>query len=154
MEINFFVFILHTIPEWIGIIFFTLVLYNSLIEYWRKGIILALIMAAMTYVLRLFIPVTFGLHSLALIALAVVVFRIKLKFDYVFLIKGILSSSFIIILGELLSHFLFVSILNIPMNEILNNTFFLLMFGWIPIIILLTIIVLLHTKKILVLKKR
>lgn len=120
MKIPLIALILQGIPEQIAVVTLAFVIAKISID-WKKISLIGIILALSSYVLRLF-PITFGIHTIVLIAL-LFIFLIKLnQINLNVALVASLISFLALIITETICIKILMSLFNITSAAIISNT--------------------------------
>ncbi|MBZ4688570.1 MAG: hypothetical protein JG764_2203 [Clostridiales bacterium] len=135
MEIPFISLIFQGIPEMIAFSILILTINNDLKE-WKKGILVGIFFAVALFFIRK-LPISYGIHTLLITFLAVIVFKNFFDFNIFVLIKSILLGEVLIFIGEMISFAFLSKVLGYNISELVDNHVLWVVSGWPQIFLLL-----------------
>lgn len=144
MEIPFLSLLLQGIPEMIAFSIFVLAM-NGDLKNWKKGVVVGVSLAITVFLIRKF-PVSYGLHTLILMMLSTVLFKILFNFDLIKIIKSILICAIILGIGEVSSYLIFINLFGYSAQELTGNIVVWIVSGWPQIILLLVFAYIFYAK--------
>ena len=119
---------------------------NNSLKYWKTGLVIGALLGVMLFFIRL-LPVAFGIHTLIMISLYIIVFRLYFKFSFLNLIKAMLIGILIIVISEAFIFVFLSGLLSLTIEAIFESSLILILVGWIEILLLLVISLIIYNRK-------
>ena len=134
MENSVLALFLQAIPE--GIAFSVLVLaMNKDVKNWKEVVLVGVILALILHFIRM-LPLSFGIHTLLFIGLAIISYNLVLNIKFITVVKAVLLGTLLVIVGEALSFFIIVNVMGFTFEELASSAFLWIISGWVHIIII------------------
>ncbi|WP_028308724.1 hypothetical protein [Desulfitibacter alkalitolerans] len=134
MENSVLALFLQAIPE--GIAFSVLVLaMNRDMKNWKEVVLVGVILALILHFIRM-LPLSFGIHTLIFIGLAIITYNLVLKINFTTVVKAVLLGTLLVVVGEALSFLIIVKVMGFTFEELTSSAFLWIISGWVHIIII------------------
>lgn len=134
MENSVLALFLQAIPE--AIAFSMLVLaMNKDMQNWKEAVLVGVILALVLYFIRM-LPISFGIHTLIFIGLAIIAYNMVLNIKFTTVVKAVLLGTLLVVVGEALSFFVIVKVMGFTFEELTSSAFLWIISGWLHIIMM------------------
>lgn len=125
------------IPEKIAFSLLAVVICKD-IKNWKRAIVVGIVLALIMHFIRMVPDIPFGTHTVTLMILAVILYRLVLDTRVVLVVRAICTGVILIILGETMTLLLVSNFTGLTLEEI-ADTFLRILVGWPHTILLLVV---------------
>ncbi|KKM10279.1 hypothetical protein SY88_14565 [Clostridiales bacterium PH28_bin88] len=143
-EFSLIKFIFQAIPESSGLVAAAMAVMGVPLN-WRKIVLLGVLQAVSALVIRQ-LPVAFGIHTVLLIFLLVLYLRMATGAALSQAFKGVISSFVILIVSEIFSTQLLLSLTQVPIEQVATRPWLMVLFT-LPQVVVLFVIALLVNRR-------
>ncbi|MBS3969315.1 MAG: hypothetical protein KGZ94_04265 [Clostridia bacterium] len=137
MENSVLALFLQAIPEMIAFSMLVLAM-NRDMKNWKEAVLMGVILALALHFIRM-LPISFGIHTLIFIGLAIISYNLVFKINFTIIVKAVLLGTLLIVFGEALSFLLIIKVLGFTFEELTSSAFLWITSGWLHIIMTLVV---------------
>lgn len=134
MENSVLALLLQAVPEMIAFSMLVLAM-NKDMKNWKEAVLMGVILALVLHFIRM-LPLSFGIHTLIFIGLAIISYNLVLNINFTTVVKAVLLGTLLVIVGEALSFLIIVNVMGFTFEELTSSAFLWIISGWVHIIII------------------
>jgi len=118
------------------------------LKSWKNAIWMGIVLGTAIYLIRMLPDLFFGIHTLMLVSLAVVLYRLVLDTDLAKIIVAACTGMLLLVFVEYLFFWLAINFTGLTLEELISDSLWWIVLRWPHIIIMLGIAYFFHKKQV------